>query len=123
LAAPSTHASPYKFYELHRNHLRLFYESGAEICLSAEATPTGESSMNSFRTRRPLLVNATQCLHHTLILTDAGQRRAYPGDWIIEGENRERYIADNTFFQRTFAPIPGKQTVKAGTTAAKRSLL
>ena len=54
--------------------------------------------MNSFRTRRPLLVNATQCLHHTLILTDAGKRQAYPGDWIIEGENRERYIVDNTFF-------------------------
>jgi hypothetical protein len=63
-------------------------------------------SMNTFRTRRPLLVNATQCLHPTLILTDSGQRKAYPGDWIIEGENHERYIVDNTFFQRTFAPIP-----------------
>jgi hypothetical protein len=73
--------------------------------LSAEATQTGESLMNSFRTRRPLLVNATQCLHPTLILTDAGKRQAYPGDWIIEGENRERYIVDNTFFQRIFAPI------------------
>src|SRR6266403_1834308 len=65
-----------------------------------------ESLMNTFRTRRPLLVNATQCLHPTLILTDSGQRKAYPGDWIIEGENHERYIVDNTFFQRTFAPIP-----------------
>ena len=62
--------------------------------------------MNTFRTRRPLLVNATQCTHPTLILTDSGQRKAYPGDWIIEGENHERYIVDNTFFQRTFAPIP-----------------
>jgi hypothetical protein len=62
--------------------------------------------MNTFRTRRPLLVNATQCLHPTLILTDSGQRKAYPGDWIIEGENHERYIVDNAFFQRTFAPIP-----------------
>jgi hypothetical protein len=67
--------------------------------------PTGESLMNTFRTRRPLLVNATQCLHPTLILTDSGQRKAFPGDWIIEGENRERYIVDNSFFQRTFAPI------------------
>jgi hypothetical protein len=62
--------------------------------------------VNTFRTRRPLLVNATQCLHPTTILTDSGQRKAYPGDWIIEGENHERYIVDNTFFQRTFAPIP-----------------
>lgn len=61
--------------------------------------------MNTFRTRRPLLVNAAQCLHPTSILTDSGQRKALPGDWIIEGENHERYIVDNTFFQRTFAPI------------------
>ncbi len=61
--------------------------------------------MNTFRTRRPLLVNATQCIHPTTILTDSGQRKAYPGDWIIEEEN-QRYIVDNTFFQRTFAPIP-----------------
>ena len=62
--------------------------------------------MNTFRTRRPLLVNATQCLRPAIILTDSGQRKAYPGDWIIEGENHERYIVDNAFFQRTFAPIP-----------------
>ena len=62
--------------------------------------------MHTFRTRRPLLVNATQCTKPTVILTDSGQRKAFPGDWIIEGENHERYIVDNTFFQRTFAPIP-----------------
>jgi len=32
-------------------------------------------------------------------------RKVLPGDWIIEGENNERYVVDNTFFQRTFAPI------------------
>ena len=62
--------------------------------------------MNTFRTCRPLLVNATQCTQATTILTDSGHRKAHPGDWIIEGENHERYIVDNTFFQRTFAPIP-----------------
>jgi hypothetical protein len=77
-----------------------------------------ESFMNTFRTRRPLLVNATQCLHPTLILTDYGQRKAYPGDWIIEGENHERYIVDNTFFQRTFARSAGSPRAKATTTAA-----
>ncbi len=69
--------------------------------------------MNTFRTRRPLLVNATQCLHPTLIHTDSGQRRAYPGDWIIEGENHERYIVDNTFFTPTWCncssePLAGR---------------
>ena len=62
--------------------------------------------MHTFRTRRPLLVNATQCTKPAVILTDSGQRKAFPGDWIIEGENHERYIVDNTFFQRTFAQIP-----------------
>jgi len=61
--------------------------------------------VNTFRTCRPLLVNATQCTRITTILTDAGSRKAYPGDWIIEGENQEHYIVDNAFFQRTFAPI------------------
>jgi hypothetical protein len=93
-------------YELHRNLLRNLYESSAEIYQVDENKIRQESLMNTFRTRRPLLVNATQCLHPTLILTDSGQRKAYPGDWIIEGENHERYIVDNTFFQRTFAPIP-----------------
>jgi hypothetical protein len=78
---------------------------------SAAQKPRQEStSMNTFRTRRPLLVNATQCTQSTFILTDSGQRKAYPGDWVIEGENHERYIVDNTFFQRTFAPIAWEPT-------------
>ena len=62
--------------------------------------------MKTFRTRRPLLVRATQCSHSTSIFTDSGLRKVLPGDWIIEGENNECYVVDNTFFQRTFAPIP-----------------
>jgi hypothetical protein len=52
-------------------------------------------------------VKATQCFHPTTLFTCAGERKALPGDWIIEGENSERYIVDNAFFQRTFAPISG----------------
>jgi hypothetical protein len=62
--------------------------------------------MNTFRTRRPLLVNATQCTQASSIVTDLGERNVHPGDWIIEGENHERYVVDDAFFQRTFAPIP-----------------
>ena len=62
--------------------------------------------MKTFRTRRPLLVKAEQCRHSTVIFTDAGERKVLPGDWIIQGENHECYVVDNTFFQRTFAPIP-----------------
>lgn len=61
--------------------------------------------MNTFRTRRPLLVKAKQCSQPTSIFTDAGERQVHPGDWIIEGENHECYVVDNTFFQRTFSPI------------------
>jgi hypothetical protein len=63
-------------------------------------------SMRTFRTRRPLLVKATQCTQPASIITDLGERQVRPGDWIIEGENREHYVVDDAFFQRTFAPIP-----------------
>jgi hypothetical protein len=62
--------------------------------------------MNTFRTRRPLLVNASQCTHDTSILTDLGKRQVHTGDWVIEGENHEQYIVDNAFFQRTFVSTP-----------------
>jgi hypothetical protein len=67
--------------------------------------------MNTFRTRSSFTVNATQCIHATIIFTDCGQRKALPGDWIIEGRNREHYVVDNTFFQMVFAP--STQTLKA----------
>ena len=60
----------------------------------------------TFRTCRPLLVSATQCKKVSSIATDFGVRNVRPGDWIIEGENHERYVVDDAFFQRTFAPIP-----------------
>lgn len=62
--------------------------------------------MKTFRTRRPLLVKAEQCTRASVIFTDCGERKVLPGDWIIEGEDHERYVVDNAFFQRTFAPIP-----------------
>jgi len=62
--------------------------------------------MNTFRTRRPLLVNATQATQSSSIVTDLGERNVHAGDWIIEGENHERYVVDDAFFQRTFVPMP-----------------
>lgn len=62
--------------------------------------------MKTFRTRRPILVKATQCSRTTTLFTCTGERKALPGDWIVEGENSELYIVDNAFFQRTFAPVP-----------------
>jgi hypothetical protein len=64
--------------------------------------------MNTYRTRRPLLVKATQCRQPASVITDLGERQVHPGDWIIEGEDHEQYVVDNAFFQRTFTPIPWK---------------
>ena len=64
--------------------------------------------MKTFRTRRPILVKARQCNHTTILFTCVGERKVFPGDWIIEGENHECYVVDNTFFQRTFAPVCGE---------------
>jgi hypothetical protein len=61
--------------------------------------------MSTFRTLRPLLVDATQCEHAKTITTTFGFCNVSKGDWIVNGENREVYVVDNAFFQRTFAPI------------------
>lgn len=61
--------------------------------------------MKTFRTSRPLLVEATQCTASQKILTDTGERQVHPGDWIIHGEDNECYVVDDAFFQRTFAPV------------------
>jgi hypothetical protein len=61
--------------------------------------------MSAFRTCRPLLVDAEQCDHARTITTDTGFRHVQKGEWIITGEDGERYVLDDAFFQRTFAPI------------------
>ena len=62
--------------------------------------------MSTFRTLRPLLVDATQCEHPETIATETGFRSVSKGDWIVNGENSETYVVDNAFFQRTFTPLP-----------------
>jgi hypothetical protein len=61
--------------------------------------------MSTFRTLRPLHVNATQCEQPETVATDTGLRSVSKGDWIVHGENGETYVVDNSFFQRTFAPL------------------
>ncbi|MFT4113279.1 hypothetical protein [Silvibacterium sp.] len=61
--------------------------------------------MSSFRTCRPLLVDATQCQADQTITTDMGFRHVRRGQWIIKGEDGECYIVDDAFFQRTFLPF------------------
>ncbi len=43
--------------------------------------------MGTFRTCRPLLVDATQCKEDQTIATDLGFRHVKRGDWIVRGED------------------------------------
>lgn len=61
--------------------------------------------MSTFRTCRPLLVDATQCTETRTIATDLGFSTVKAGDWIIRGEDGECYVVDDAFFQRTFTSI------------------
>lgn len=61
--------------------------------------------MSTFRTHRPLVVDATQCEQAKTIATDIGFCNVAKGDWIVKGENGETYVVDNAFFHRTFTPL------------------
>ena len=61
--------------------------------------------MGTFRTSRPLLVDATQCSEDQTITTDLGFRHVKRGDWVVRGEDGECYVVDDAFFQRTFTPL------------------
>jgi hypothetical protein len=72
--------------------------------------------MSTFRTCRPLLVDAIQCKEDQTITTDLGFRHVQRGDWIVKGEDGECYIVDDAFFQRTFTSLqtyPGEQMQEA----------
>jgi hypothetical protein len=70
--------------------------------------------MSTFRTLRPLIVDATQCNGEGKIFTGADGRVASKGDWIIKGENGETYVVDNAFFQRTFTSFPNFTPTEEG---------
>jgi hypothetical protein len=101
--------------------IRFFYARDDEID-PVGGTTRQENEMNTFRTRKPLVVKATQCRQSTTIFTDCGQRKALPGDWIIEGENHRRYIVDNSFFKWIFAPSLTSPQAKDATMAVDRLL-
>ena len=61
--------------------------------------------MSTFRTLRPLVVDATQCEHAKTIATDTGFCNVSKGDWIVRGENGLSDVVYDTFFQRTFTPL------------------
>jgi hypothetical protein len=61
--------------------------------------------MSTFRTIRPLIVDATQCNAPHTIATDTGLRTLEKGDWIVKGENGEIYVLDDASFQRTFKSL------------------
>jgi hypothetical protein len=64
-----------------------------------------EVAVTVFRTRRPLLVDASQCAVPITITTDTGFRHVDAGDWVIHGEDGETYVVDDTYFQRTYIAV------------------
>jgi hypothetical protein len=61
--------------------------------------------MSTFRTCRPMLVDATQCQEPQTIATDLGFCHVKRGEWVVRGEDGECYVVDDAFFQRTFTPF------------------
>jgi hypothetical protein len=61
--------------------------------------------MSTYRTARPLVVDAFQCIEDKTIATDLGFINVKRGDWVICGEGGESYIVDDAFFRRTFAAV------------------
>lgn len=61
--------------------------------------------MGSFRIFRPITIDARQCRKAETIATDLGFAYLMPGDWLIQGEDGERYILSDDFFHRTFEPV------------------
>ena len=79
--------------------------------------------MSTFRTLRPLIVEATQCEHSKSIATDTGVCNVSKGDWIVKGENGETISSTmNSSIGRShhFRPILGSRSrKKAVITAAQ----
>jgi hypothetical protein len=62
--------------------------------------------METFRTCRPMTVEARQCTKAETVATDLGFVNVKSGDWVIHGEDGESYVVDDAFFRRTFTSEP-----------------
>ncbi len=54
--------------------------------------------------KKPIVIEATQALEETLIVTLEGTMRADPGDWIITGVKGEQYPCKPDIFEATYEP-------------------
>jgi hypothetical protein len=70
--------------------------------------------MSTYRTSRPLIVEAVQSAETKTIATDLGFINVRQGEWVVCGEGGECYIVDDAFFRRTFVAINGARTSELG---------
>jgi hypothetical protein len=70
--------------------------------------------MRTYRTSRPLIVEAIQSAETKTIATDLGFINVRQGEWVVCGEGGECYIVDDAFFRRTFVAINGARTCELG---------
>jgi hypothetical protein len=70
--------------------------------------------MSTYRTSRPLIVEAVQSAETKTIATDLGFINVQQGEWVVCGEGGECYIVDDAFFRRTFAAVDDMQALESG---------
>jgi hypothetical protein len=63
--------------------------------------------MSTFRTIRPLIVDAFQCESTGTLTAHSTLGTVLKGQWVVKGENGESYVVDDSFFKRTFQALPG----------------
>ena len=79
------------------------------VKLKSRCSRRAEMVMGLFRIFRPITIEARQCRKAETIATDLGFANIMPGDWVISGEDGERYSLSDDCFHRTFEPVAEEQ--------------
>jgi len=69
--------------------------------------------MGTYRTVKPMIVDAVQCNEAKTIATDLGFINVKQGEWVICGQAGETYIVDDAFFQSTFVSVQESSQIPA----------
>jgi hypothetical protein len=78
--------------------------------------------MGTYRTSRPLIVNAVQAAETKTIATDLGFINVRQGEWVVRGEGGECYVVDDAFFRHIFVAVDGRRVPESGSPKWEYSL-
>jgi hypothetical protein len=85
--------------------LRIFYVPSGQMKSATDSMGRAGKQMATYRTCRPMVVEATQCSNAETVTTDLGFVHIKRGEWVISGEDGECYVVDDAFFKRTFVSV------------------